>query len=300
MAQVGPYEPLEPNDWTNQMMRQPELPDRDSAVSFDDRQTQEIAPTPSAQSQVFFACYGVLIFVMIGSCICVFSLEGLDAPCDRPLALWTVVHVVRHGLKGTLFGFKQLARDRNLTSISKLLVWAIKTVEVFGIIWWFKGAHWLYKLEHCSQLIYILMAVFFSIQTLFLLIPCVVLILIIACLPIVIWILPIFVPQNPNQQATSEETIEKISKFAWNTVRNLEHLGFTSSDDSEEVRLVRTCSICLTQFEDGQEVMEMPCDKRHLFHSDCVGQWLRTSQNCPLCRTNIPQRINTDEQRSQP
>jgi len=299
MTQVGPYQPLEADIEAESGFGAERLESEDRTQVFQQHGAPE-GLSGTSTSQLFFACYGILIVIMLISCISVFSIEGLDAPCDRPLALWTVVHVCRHVVKGSLFACKQFARDRNYTSLSKIIVLSIKATEIFGLVWWLKGANWLYKSDHCSTWTHVLMAVFFSIQTLFLLIPCFVLLMLCTCLPIIIWVLPIFVPQNPNQQATSEETIEKISKFAWNAVSSLEHFGNLPSD-SEEMRLAKMCSICLSEFEDGQEVMEMPCDKRHLFHAHCVSQWLRTSQNCPLCRSNIPQKIDeSDEGRSQP
>lgn len=41
-----------------------------------------------------------------------------------------------------------------------------------------------------------------------------------------------------------------------------------------------TCSICLVDFETGDELRELPC--RHIFHTDCIDLWLREHRNCPL------------------
>ncbi|KAL2918529.1 hypothetical protein HK105_201930 [Polyrhizophydium stewartii] len=44
------------------------------------------------------------------------------------------------------------------------------------------------------------------------------------------------------------------------------------------------CSICLTQYDDGDELRVMSC--RHGFHKDCLDQWLVSYHNsCPICRT---------------
>jgi len=47
------------------------------------------------------------------------------------------------------------------------------------------------------------------------------------------------------------------------------------------------CSICLQEFQPQDEVICLPCDERHFFHTSCVTGWLRMSQLCPVCRTNI-------------
>ncbi|KAL8566460.1 hypothetical protein ACOMHN_015096 [Nucella lapillus] len=53
-----------------------------------------------------------------------------------------------------------------------------------------------------------------------------------------------------------------------------------SDDDHPE-----KCTICLSEFEEGEDVRRLPC--MHLFHMDCVDQWLSTNKNCPICRVDI-------------
>ncbi|CAA0806400.1 RING-H2 finger protein ATL5 [Striga hermonthica] len=43
------------------------------------------------------------------------------------------------------------------------------------------------------------------------------------------------------------------------------------------------CSVCLSLFEEGDEVRNLKCN--HTFHKDCIDTWLqRESATCPLCR----------------
>ncbi|XP_020706736.2 E3 ubiquitin-protein ligase Arkadia isoform X2 [Athalia rosae] len=48
---------------------------------------------------------------------------------------------------------------------------------------------------------------------------------------------------------------------------------------------VEKCTICLSEFEDCESVRRLPC--MHLFHVDCVDQWLCTNKRCPICRVDI-------------
>ncbi|OQS06646.1 hypothetical protein THRCLA_01315 [Thraustotheca clavata] len=48
-----------------------------------------------------------------------------------------------------------------------------------------------------------------------------------------------------------------------------------------------SCSICLSEFEENEwhtacHIVQLPC--HHLFHSNCVVEWLHLHQTCPLCR----------------
>lgn len=45
----------------------------------------------------------------------------------------------------------------------------------------------------------------------------------------------------------------------------------------------RTCSVCLEDYAVGDVLKEVPCPSRHLFHEDCVTQWLtKAGRTCPL------------------
>ncbi|MQL88208.1 hypothetical protein Taro_020760 [Colocasia esculenta] len=46
------------------------------------------------------------------------------------------------------------------------------------------------------------------------------------------------------------------------------------------------CIVCYEEFTPPQEVKRMPCG--HLFHGDCIVQWLRRNHRCPLCRFEMP------------
>ena len=42
------------------------------------------------------------------------------------------------------------------------------------------------------------------------------------------------------------------------------------------------CTICLSEFEVDEDVRRLPC--MHLFHVECVDQWLSQNKRCPICR----------------
>lgn len=50
-----------------------------------------------------------------------------------------------------------------------------------------------------------------------------------------------------------------------------------------------TCSICLSEFKDGEAIRLLP-DCLHTFHVPCIDTWLVSHSSCPLCRADTPVR----------
>ncbi|KAF9948861.1 hypothetical protein BGZ72_009244 [Mortierella alpina] len=72
--------------------------------------------------------------------------------------------------------------------------------------------------------------------------------------------------------------------------------GFDDSKEQEEEeqehetdkdRMLPSCSICLCDYEDMEELRHLPCD--HYFHKECVDEWLKLKRTCPLCKYDISQ-----------
>jgi len=52
--------------------------------------------------------------------------------------------------------------------------------------------------------------------------------------------------------------------------------GFTNST---------SCNICLAPYELGEEVRTVQC--MHKFHKNCISEWFKTHDTCPVCRNKI-------------
>lgn len=65
----------------------------------------------------------------------------------------------------------------------------------------------------------------------------------------------------------------------------------TSDDFVHLVRACESCSICLEHFEHFEQT-QTTCDVcklqcTHHYHINCLNNWLRSNNTCPLCRTVI-------------
>jgi len=47
----------------------------------------------------------------------------------------------------------------------------------------------------------------------------------------------------------------------------------------------QTCSICLSNFKCSDNLYKISCN--HLFHKDCLDEWVKHKQECPVCRCTI-------------
>ncbi|XP_074293365.1 RING-H2 finger protein ATL70-like [Silene latifolia] len=71
--------------------------------------------------------------------------------------------------------------------------------------------------------------------------------------------------------------------------RSLKIIDFIPSIMFSQIKKERRggCSICLKDgFEDEELCKVLPgCD--HVFHSECIDEWLKKSQSCPVCRKDF-------------
>ncbi|CAD8066215.1 unnamed protein product [Paramecium sonneborni] len=47
------------------------------------------------------------------------------------------------------------------------------------------------------------------------------------------------------------------------------------------------CNICLHNFEINEEYYKLKCHQLHIFHKQCLSEWVVVNQTCPTCRSGI-------------
>ena len=82
----------------------------------------------------------------------------------------------------------------------------------------------------------------------------------------------------PNQKKKQKKTIPNLHEL-------FDEVKLTQSmlDKGEQ----KKCSICLEDFEVGTKIIYLPCF--HYYHSECIENWTKNSDKCPLC--NLPIKI---------
>jgi hypothetical protein len=67
--------------------------------------------------------------------------------------------------------------------------------------------------------------------------------------------------------------------------------GTEADPDSSMEPLPTECSICLVDFEIGEECRKLPEPCGHLFHKRCIDRWFQVSAQCPMCKRSIRQML---------
>lgn len=176
---------------------------------------------------------------------------------------------------------------------------------MFSFVWWIVGFYWItvggQALVQEAPRLYWLCVVFLAFDVLFVVfcvaLACVIGIAVCCCLPCIIAILYAVA----DQEGASEEDISALLKFKFRRTGSFDKstgeksspsrgvMSLIGSSDATKERLLSAenaeCCICLSAYEDGVELRELPCS--HHFHCTCIDKWLRINATCPLCKFNI-------------
>ena len=98
------------------------------------------------------------------------------------------------------------------------------------------------------------------------------------------------VTMNNTDDNTEETGIAMVSlgdgcettKNIADTSSMLFHNDFHNDEESSNDIPENTCSICLSELQEGDIVGDIPCG--HVFHKDCLKEWLHKNNHCPICR----------------
>ncbi|KAJ0248062.1 E3 ubiquitin-protein ligase [Hirschfeldia incana] len=202
--------------------------------------------------------------------------------------------------------------DEQLESESSSVAKHLESANtMFSFIWWIIGFYWVsaggQQLAQESPRIYWLSIVFLGFDVFFVVfcvaLACVIGIAVCCCLPCIIAVLYAVA----DQEGASKEDIEQLTKFKFRKVGGVnKHAGDEvqegimtecGTDSPLEHTILQEdaeCCICLSAYEDGTELRELPCG--HHFHCSCVDKWLYINATCPLCKYNILKSSNLDRE----
>lgn len=77
-----------------------------------------------------------------------------------------------------------------------------------------------------------------------------------------------------------EEKIGKVSKGLSEEQYN--NVNKTKATKDQQHQL---CSICYYNIKEEEQINLLPC--KHIFHCDCIKEWLLKEKNCPMCKQEL-------------
>lgn len=171
-----------------------------------------------------------------------------------------------------------------------------------SFIWWIIGFYWIISggdaLVQNAPRLYWLVAVFLAFDICFAIffvaLAFVIGIGLCCCLPCIIAVLYAVA----GQEGASDADINLLRRYRYASSSNngedkaetglmipiMNNSGCFSEESAISCEYTECC-ICLTSYEDGNELYALPCD--HHFHSACIAKWLKINATCPLCKHNI-------------
>ncbi|KAF6133961.1 hypothetical protein GIB67_040725 [Kingdonia uniflora] len=305
---------------SRRMMREPSMLVREAAAEqLEERQSDWAYSKPVVVLDVIWN----LAFVIVAAVVLVMSRKESPAMPLRlwiiGYGLQCVLHMFcvcfeykrRHGSETSSGGFRsdfreELARTsgQNVddgTSVAKHLESAN---TMFSFIWWIIGFYWVsaggQSYTQDSPKLYWLCIIFLAFDVIFVVfcvaLACIIGIAVCCCLPCIIAILYAVA----EQEGASKEEIDQLPKFKFRRICEMEKLNgeiqgpfggiMTECNTDPPVEQVLSpedaeCCICLSSYDDGAELRELPCG--HHFHCACIDKWLHLNATCPLCKYNI-------------
>ncbi|CAN4076881.1 unnamed protein product [Withania somnifera] len=181
--------------------------------------------------------------------------------------------------------------------LGSLLDYVKMALDCFFAVWFVVGNIWIFG-GHSSASeapnLYRLCIVFLIFSCIGYAIPFILCAMICCCLPCIISILGVREDTYGVRGAT-EESINALPthKFSGNDNAGDGNSGGNQGGyiaaGTEKERAISEedaiCCICLTNYEDNDELRELPCS--HYFHIQCVDKWLKINASCPLCKFEI-------------
>eukprot|EP00656_Telonema_subtile_P057437 TRINITY_DN9448_c0_g1_i2.p1 TRINITY_DN9448_c0_g1~~TRINITY_DN9448_c0_g1_i2.p1 ORF type:complete len:280 (-),score=63.50 TRINITY_DN9448_c0_g1_i2:141-980(-) len=189
--------------------------------------------------------------------------------CDTPLAGWAMIHAM--ALTATVaVTWKLYISPADTPEAYRLMRWR-SALDIISLVWFVLGNMWTFgsTCKDSSPHIYWLCLSLIFLYYIVLCAPCIGILLLV---PVLCLCLPCLI-----KFANYMSLKNKRRLTAW--IKELP----TEKYCKESFQGDPTCSICLSEYEEDEEIKHLP-SCAHVFHVSCIDEWLVLNPSCPVCR----------------
>ncbi|KAH8739434.1 ring finger [Cryptosporidium ryanae] len=101
------------------------------------------------------------------------------------------------------------------------------------------------------------------------------------------------------QQLSEISPVVKYSSITKKVEKNINRFystsvfGSTSSNGTQKSKYCYSCVICLNNIKDEDLIRSLPCS--HIYHHNCIDEWVKIKSSCPLCNTSLDSILNNKQ-----
>ncbi len=235
---------------------------------------QREATTLSDRKKEFWIIVCILTPAVITTTVLLIVFWAEGHGCGAALRVWIVVEDVRLAVSVFMSWVLQRGVQRSAQRIATLERVG-RTLSLFSLCWFILGHVWIFEQLRCEEdmpTLFGLAAALLILQYAIMFLP---LILVIVLAPIVCLFLPCIILE-PRLLLFNRSPVKGASK---REIARLPTLPFSQRSFRDKA-FDDQCSICIMDFEEGETVRVLRC--RHVFHRDCVDNWLTLNKSCPV------------------
>ncbi|KAL6999095.1 hypothetical protein U1Q18_000260 [Sarracenia purpurea var. burkii] len=212
--------------------------------------------------------------------------SGYVLGCLLSLLVLFCRYRIFHAGQGDGFNHHDLEEQRNNEESRgvHLLNKCRTTLELFFAIWFVMGNVWVFDSRFGSfrraPKLHVLCISILAWNAISYSFPFLLFVLLCCCVPLVGTLVGYNMNVGSADRGASDDQISKLPSCRFKDFdTNLEIGKSTNHNQNPE------CCICLSKYRDKEEIRQLPCS--HIFHLNCVDQWLRIISCCPLCKQEL-------------
>ncbi|XP_062078971.1 E3 ubiquitin-protein ligase At4g11680 [Humulus lupulus] len=215
---------------------------------------------------------------------------GYDIGCFLNLLLLYGRYRYLHLTQGDAYSLPDVEHQRGIeeSRTTHLMNKCRTSLELFFAIWFVMGNVWVFDSRFSSlrraPKLHVLCISLLAWNAISYSFPFLLFLLLCCCVPLISSLLGYNMNMGSIDKGASEDQISQLPNWKYKAVDNKSD-NTNNSSNSDSIDEDPECCICLAKYKDKEEVRQLPCS--HMFHLNCVDQWLKIISCCPLCKQEL-------------